>query len=304
MADTIRLSVPPHTPRPSPSPPDDRRRSPTHRSIRRSCSPPPMWAAPMSATEASATGATAIRRGSALEEAIGALEGGQALAFASGMAAAYAVLELIEPGSTVVVPDSCYLGVADAFEQRAARLGWTLRRVDIADTEGTAGGGRRCPAGLARVAEQPADGDRRPVPDRGRAIGRGPHGGGQHLRHPCAAAAAGARRRHRPALRDQDDLRALRRPDGGAGDRGSRHLRRTRQGAARHWRRPRTDGGLPGPPRAPDAAAPSWLRPRRARRYWRDDWPGIRPSGASAIPVSRTTRDTSAPGVRCPASAH
>ena len=57
----------------------------------------------------------------ALEEAIGALEGGRALAFASGMAAAYAVLELIEPGSTVVVPDGCYLGVADAFEQRAAR---------------------------------------------------------------------------------------------------------------------------------------------------------------------------------------
>lgn len=71
----------------------------------------------------------------ALEEAIGALEGGRALAFASGMAAASTVLELIEPGSTVVVPVSCYLGVADVFDQRAARLGWTLRRVDITDTD-------------------------------------------------------------------------------------------------------------------------------------------------------------------------
>jgi cystathionine gamma-synthase len=72
---------------------------------------------------------------SALEDAIGALEGGRALAFASGLAAAYAVLELVEPRSTVVVPDGCYLGVAAAFEQRAARLDWTLRRVDITDTE-------------------------------------------------------------------------------------------------------------------------------------------------------------------------
>ena len=48
----------------------------------------------------------------ALEEAIGALEGGRALTFSSGMAAAYAVLELLPPGAVVVIPDNCYLGVA------------------------------------------------------------------------------------------------------------------------------------------------------------------------------------------------
>ncbi len=72
---------------------------------------------------------------SALEEVIGALEGGRALTFASGMAAAYAVLELVPVGATVVLPRHCYLGVAAAIDQRADRLGWTLRRVDVADTD-------------------------------------------------------------------------------------------------------------------------------------------------------------------------
>ena len=52
----------------------------------------------------SATAATATRAGQALEQAIGTLEGGRALTFASGMAAAYAVLELVPTGATVVLP--------------------------------------------------------------------------------------------------------------------------------------------------------------------------------------------------------
>ena len=71
----------------------------------------------------------------ALEEAIGALEGGRALAFASGMAACQAVLEQLDPGSVVVLPGECYLGVAAAVDARAARYGWSVRRVDVADTE-------------------------------------------------------------------------------------------------------------------------------------------------------------------------
>jgi cystathionine gamma-synthase len=70
----------------------------------------------------------------ALEQAIGALEGGRALSFASGMAAAHAVLELVPPGAVIVIPDNCYLGVADAVERRAMRYGWRVRRVDVADT--------------------------------------------------------------------------------------------------------------------------------------------------------------------------
>ena len=71
----------------------------------------------------------------ALEEGIGALEGGRALTFSSGMAAAHAVLDLVVPGSTIVLPHNCYLGVAASIDARAARDGWTVRKVDIADTE-------------------------------------------------------------------------------------------------------------------------------------------------------------------------
>jgi cystathionine gamma-synthase len=70
----------------------------------------------------------------ALELAIGALEGGRALTFASGMAAAHAVLELMPPSAVVVIPRNCYLGVADAIDRRAAKYGWQVRRINVADT--------------------------------------------------------------------------------------------------------------------------------------------------------------------------
>jgi len=71
----------------------------------------------------------------ALEVAIGALEGGRALTFASGMAAAHAVLELMPTGGVIVIPHNCYLGVAEAVDRRAARYGWQVRRVNVADTD-------------------------------------------------------------------------------------------------------------------------------------------------------------------------
>ncbi|SDS31107.1 cystathionine gamma-synthase [Friedmanniella luteola] len=71
----------------------------------------------------------------ALEDGIGALEGGRALTFSSGMAAAHAVLDLLAPGSTIVLPYNCYLGVAASIDARAAQDGWTLRKVDVADTD-------------------------------------------------------------------------------------------------------------------------------------------------------------------------
>lgn len=70
----------------------------------------------------------------ALEEAIGALEGGRAITYSSGMAAAHAVLELIPSGGTIVLPRNCYLGVLGAVAERAGRLGWVVRPVDVADT--------------------------------------------------------------------------------------------------------------------------------------------------------------------------
>jgi cystathionine gamma-synthase len=70
----------------------------------------------------------------ALEQAIGALEGGRALTFASGMAAVHAVLEPMSPGTVVVIPYHCYLGVAEAVDRRAARDDWQVRRVNVANT--------------------------------------------------------------------------------------------------------------------------------------------------------------------------
>lgn len=72
---------------------------------------------------------------SALEDVIGALEGGRSLTFASGMAAASAVLDLMDPGQTIVLPSSCYLGVAALVRARVEKFGWTLRTVDVADTD-------------------------------------------------------------------------------------------------------------------------------------------------------------------------
>jgi len=71
----------------------------------------------------------------ALEDVLGALEGGRCVTFASGMAAASAVLELLSPAATVVLPSSCYLGVSALVRARAEKYGWTLRSVDVADTD-------------------------------------------------------------------------------------------------------------------------------------------------------------------------
>jgi cystathionine gamma-synthase len=71
----------------------------------------------------------------ALEEAVAALEGGAtALAFASGMAAAAAVLAAIPASGTIVLPQHCYLGVAGLAEEYRRRHGLSVRTVDISDT--------------------------------------------------------------------------------------------------------------------------------------------------------------------------
>lgn len=72
---------------------------------------------------------------SALEETVGALEGGRALSFASGMAAVHAILELIPVDGTLVLPQHCYLGVMAVAEERSRRHGLTVRVVDLTDTD-------------------------------------------------------------------------------------------------------------------------------------------------------------------------
>jgi cystathionine gamma-synthase len=71
----------------------------------------------------------------ALEEAIGALEGGDAVAFASGMAAVTAVMRLFATGAVVVAPTVAYMGVRESLhaEQDAGRT--QVRWVDVTDTD-------------------------------------------------------------------------------------------------------------------------------------------------------------------------
>ena len=74
----------------------------------------------------------------AFEEALGGLEGGRAVAFASGMAAITAVLDLVEPGGTVVAPRHSYTGtVAQLAELEAAGRAHAVY-VDITDTAAVA----------------------------------------------------------------------------------------------------------------------------------------------------------------------
>lgn len=72
----------------------------------------------------------------ALEEIVGGLEGGLAIAFASGMAAAAAVFDQLAAGALVALGDDCYQAVV-ALAERGEKLGrLRVRRVAVADTGG------------------------------------------------------------------------------------------------------------------------------------------------------------------------
>ncbi|MEO8689356.1 MAG: PLP-dependent transferase [Solirubrobacteraceae bacterium] len=70
----------------------------------------------------------------AFEEAVGALEGGIAVAFASGMGAIAVVLEELPPGARIVVPADGYTGTRALLGAREAAGKAQVSRVDIADT--------------------------------------------------------------------------------------------------------------------------------------------------------------------------
>jgi cystathionine gamma-synthase len=70
----------------------------------------------------------------ALEEIVGGLEGGRALAFASGMAAVAAVFDQLPVGAHVVLPDDCYQGVVGLAMAGAIRGRWSVQRLPLTDT--------------------------------------------------------------------------------------------------------------------------------------------------------------------------
>lgn len=71
---------------------------------------------------------------SALETAVGALEGGSAVAFASGMAAAAAIVYALRP-RVVVIPTFSYLGVRSLLAEHQRQGHLELRPVDVTDTK-------------------------------------------------------------------------------------------------------------------------------------------------------------------------
>ena len=70
----------------------------------------------------------------ALEALLGGLDGGRALTFASGMAAAAVVFHRLPVGSTIAVPVDPYHGVAGIVDEGEAQGRWTVHRLDQADT--------------------------------------------------------------------------------------------------------------------------------------------------------------------------
>src|SRR5438105_4890083 len=70
----------------------------------------------------------------ALEEIVGGLEGGPAVAFSSGMAAISAVFQ--QPaGATIVIPDDCYQGVAELARSGEHQRQWRVRRLPVTATQ-------------------------------------------------------------------------------------------------------------------------------------------------------------------------
>ena len=69
----------------------------------------------------------------ALETAVGALEGGRAVAFSTGMAAAAAIIYALAP-KVVVLPTYSYLGVRSLLAEHVAQGHLIVRPVDITDT--------------------------------------------------------------------------------------------------------------------------------------------------------------------------
>lgn len=84
----------------------------------------------------------------ALEEAVGGLEGGEAVAFASGLGAIAAVVEMLPVPGRVVVAGDAYNGTRRLLADIAGRGRLRFAAVDIADTEATL-------VACAAVAESP-----------------------------------------------------------------------------------------------------------------------------------------------------
>ncbi|WHZ19427.1 MAG: Cystathionine gamma-lyase [Rhodanobacteraceae bacterium] len=91
-----------------------------------------------------------------LETALATLEGGErALAFASGMAAVAAVLDTLQRGQRVVVPEDCYVGTRGYVTEVLPERGVEVATVDTTDLEAVRAA---CAGGIALLwAESPSN---------------------------------------------------------------------------------------------------------------------------------------------------
>jgi cystathionine gamma-synthase len=69
-----------------------------------------------------------------LETLIGGLEGGEAVAYSSGMAAAAAVFDQLSQGARITLPDDCYHGVAELARSGQQKGRWQTQRLAVDDT--------------------------------------------------------------------------------------------------------------------------------------------------------------------------
>jgi cystathionine gamma-synthase len=69
----------------------------------------------------------------AFETLIGGLEGGEAIVFASGIAACAAALDAMPDGGHLVLGEDCYLGVAALAAAGARDHGWRVERLPVDD---------------------------------------------------------------------------------------------------------------------------------------------------------------------------
>jgi len=70
----------------------------------------------------------------ALEDVVGGLEAGKAVAFASGMAAIAAVFDQLPAGAVVALADDCYQGVASLAANGEKKGHWSVQRIRTDDT--------------------------------------------------------------------------------------------------------------------------------------------------------------------------
>jgi cystathionine gamma-synthase len=71
----------------------------------------------------------------AFERLMGGLEGGSAVAFSSGMAAAGAVLDRLPAGASIVLADDCYQGVSAVVRSGEEKGRWRVRRLPPTETQ-------------------------------------------------------------------------------------------------------------------------------------------------------------------------